>query len=112
LRFLDEPRSQSGHCLANLVSNGKEANKDEQLRDVVDVAHTRRSCDFGGILLIPIELCVDVFRDLGEWIRGVLGPEKILRVEVIGPLQRRCDRDAIQLHFEAIGDEGLICPAV
>ncbi len=63
-------------------------------------------------MLIPIELRVDVFRDLGEWISGILYPEKVLRVEVIGLLLRRCDRDVIQLHFEAIGDEGLICPAV
>ena len=83
-----------------------------QLRDVVDVAHTCRSCDLCGILLIPNKLSVDVFRNLGEGIRGIFCPEKVLRIEVIGLFLRCCDRDAIQLHFETVRNECLICPAM
>jgi hypothetical protein len=90
----------------------KEGTKVAQLRDVINVAHTCRSRNLGGILLVPIELRVNLFRDLGKGIRGILGPEKVLRIEVIGLLLRRCDRDAIQFHFEAVRNECLICPAM
>jgi hypothetical protein len=90
----------------------EKGHKCAQLRDVVDVAHTCRSRDLGGILFISIELRVNVFRDLREGVRSVFRPKKVFCIEVIGLLLWRRDRDAIQLHFEAVRDEGLICPTV
>lgn len=95
-----------------MVKGGNEGTKVAQLRDVVDVAHTCRSCDLSGILFILVEFRVNIFRDLGEWIRRIFRPEKVLRVEVIGLLLRRCDCDTIELHFETIRNERLVCPAV
>jgi len=98
--------------ISAIVKGGHKGTKVAQLRDVVDVAHTCRTCDLSGILFIPIEFRVNVFRNLGKWIRGIFRPEKVLRIEVIGLLLRRCDRDAIQLHFKTIRNERLVCPAV
>lgn len=92
-------REVSVSRISAMVKGGNEGTKVAQLRDIVDVAHTCRSCDLSGILFIPNEFRVNVFCDLGEWIRGIFRPEKVLRVEVIGLLLRRCDRDAIQLQI-------------
>ena len=84
----------------------------QQLGDVIDVAHTRRSCDLRGILLVFVKFRVDVFGDLWEWIRSVFRPEKVPGIEIICLLLGRSHRNTIKLHFEAIGHECLVGPAV
>ena len=69
------------------------------MRDVVDIAHTGGTRDLGGVLLVLVELGVDVFRHLRERVCGVLGPEEVFRVEVVGPLLGLGDNNAVQLHL-------------
>ena|SRR6266404_528375 len=104
--------SQKGPWV-HMVSRGKQKRKSlVQLGDVIHIAHTRRSCDLRSILLVLVELRVNVFRDLWEWIRGVSRPEEVLGIEVISLLLWSCDRDAIQPHLEAVRNERLVGPAM
>lgn len=53
------------------------------LSDIIHVTNTSGPRDLSGILLVPVQLCVNVFRDLWEGVCGILCPEEILGVEVV-----------------------------
>lgn len=59
---------------------------DSHLVDIVDVAHSCRASDLRCVRLVPVELRVDVLRNLRKRLSSVLGPEEVLRVEVVGLL--------------------------
>jgi hypothetical protein len=83
-----------------------------QLRDVIHVGHARRTSDLGSILLVFVELDIDVLGDLRKRPRCIAMPEEVLGVEVIRSLLRQSNDDAVELELEAVGNKGLIRPAM
>lgn len=83
---MDEKSLQTRTRCVSLSQTSTKRTRYLHLRDVVDVAHARRPGDLGRVGLVPIELRVDVLCDLRERVRRVLGPEVVLRIEVVGLL--------------------------
>jgi hypothetical protein len=59
---------------------------DLHLGHIVYVSDACRPCDFSGIGLVPAELRVDIFCYVWEGVWGVLGPEEVLRIDIVGLL--------------------------
>ena len=90
--------------------------------EVLDRGRPRLPRQLAGVLLVPGELGVDVFGDLGEGHAGVLGPEEVVRRQIVGLardppggvalVHRDLHRDAVQLHVEDVVDQRLVRPRV
>lgn len=65
-------------CVVSYMLLNVYRSTNSQLRNIIDITHTRRSCNFCGILLILVQLSIDVFSNLRERVRSIFCPEKVL----------------------------------
>jgi hypothetical protein len=56
---------------------------DSHLGNIIHIAHTRASRDFGRIDLIPVQLGIDILGNGGERHRRVLCPKEVFGVKVV-----------------------------
>lgn len=100
-------------------TNHDKKNHHPHLRNVIDITNPSAPRDLRRLVLILIQFDVDVLRDLWERIRRIARPEEVLRVEVVRAfwlrgLRRRGrgDGNTVEVHLQAVGDEGLVGPPV